>query len=80
MNEVIADGANGLLVRGRRRGRAKSGIPAYVPSVRGLAAAMGHCRDPDVLAELRSGVAAVRDRLDWERTVAGYRDLVESLR
>jgi 1,2-diacylglycerol 3-alpha-glucosyltransferase len=80
MNEVIADGANGLLVRGRRRGRAKSGIPAYLPSVRGLAAAMRHCRDPDVLAELRSGVAASRDRLDWERTVAGYRNLVESLR
>jgi 1,2-diacylglycerol 3-alpha-glucosyltransferase len=79
MNEIVADGANGLLVRGWRRGRARSGIPAYVPSVRGLAAAMRRCLDPALVAELRRGVADARERLAWERTMAGYRDLVESL-
>ena len=46
MNEVIRDGENGLLVRGRRRGKAKSGIPAYLPRVRELAAAMNAATRP----------------------------------
>jgi glycosyltransferase involved in cell wall biosynthesis len=79
MNEVIRDGHNGLLVPGRRRGRASSGIPAYVPSVRGLAAAMRRCLEPGLLAELRPGVASAREQLAWERTVAGYAGLVDGL-
>ena len=46
MNEVIADGDNGLLVASRRRGRARSGIPAYATSVRGLAAALERIAEP----------------------------------
>jgi glycosyltransferase involved in cell wall biosynthesis len=74
MNEVIADGENGLLIASRKRGRAKSGIPAFTPSVRGLAAAIEASLDPATLSGLRAGVAAARERLRWERTVA---DLVE---
>jgi glycosyltransferase involved in cell wall biosynthesis len=79
MNEVVRDRDNGLLVKGRRRGRANSGIPAYAPSIRDLARAMRECLDPDVRAELRRGVVASRERLDWGRTVAGYDQLLRSL-
>src|ERR671919_695519 len=40
MNEVVTDGANGLLVRGIESGTTKSGIAAYEPDVDGLAAAI----------------------------------------
>ena len=79
-NEVIVDGENGLLVRGRRRGRAKSGIPAYVPSVRGLTAAMREVREAGRLAELRRGVERARERLSWERTVGDLDELLSGLR
>ena len=79
MNEVIADGDNGLLVAGRRRGRARSGIPAYLPSVRGLAGAIRETLDPGRLAELRAGVARARERLSWERTVSDYEAVIERL-
>jgi glycosyltransferase involved in cell wall biosynthesis len=78
MNEVIRDRDNGLLVKSRRRGRANSGIAAQAPSVRGLAAAMRETLDPERLADLRRGVAAARERLAWEHTVAGYGELLRS--
>jgi glycosyltransferase involved in cell wall biosynthesis len=77
MNEVIRDGENGLLVKGRRRGRASSGIPAHVPSVRGLASAIERCLDARELAALRAGVERARERLRWEDTVADYVRLIE---
>jgi glycosyltransferase involved in cell wall biosynthesis len=80
MNEVIRDGENGLLVAGRRRGKAKSGIPAYLPSVRGLARAMRDSVEPNVLEQLRAGVMAARERLAWERTVSDLAELVGPLR
>ncbi len=79
MNEVIADGVNGLLVRGRRRGRANSGIPAYLPSVRELSGAIAECTEAGRLAELRAGVADARRAWTWQRTVADYRALLEGL-
>ena len=79
-NEVIVDGENGLLVKGRRRGRAKSGIPAYVPSVRGLTAAMREVREAARLAELQGGVQRARERLSWERTVADLAGLLAGLK
>jgi glycosyltransferase involved in cell wall biosynthesis len=80
MNEVVADQDNGLLVAGRRRGRASSGIPAYVPSVRGLAAAMRQTTEPGVLERLQEGARAARERFPWARTVDDYAHLIESLR
>ena len=78
MNEVIRDGENGLLVKGRRRGRASSGIPAYVPSVRGLASAIERTTDSQELAALRAGVERAREGLRWENTVADYSRLIEA--
>jgi 1,2-diacylglycerol 3-alpha-glucosyltransferase len=79
MNEVIRDGVNGLLVKSKRRGEAKSGIRAVEPSVRGLRKAIKRLADPAARSELEAGVAAERERLDWSRTVAGYASLVESV-
>ncbi len=76
MNEVIHDGDNGLLIGSRRRGRARSGIPAYAPSVRGLTAALREIAEPGRLEELHRGVAAARERLAWRHTVDDYAELV----
>ncbi len=78
MNEVIRDGENGLLVKTRRAGKAKSGIAAYLPRVRSLAAAMNATTDADLLAQLRDGVVAARRRLSWEQTKSDYAELIES--
>ncbi|MET0824078.1 MAG: glycosyltransferase, partial [Solirubrobacterales bacterium] len=76
MNEVIADGDNGLLVGSRHRGRARSGSPAAKPSVRGLTAALREAADPERLEQLRAGVARARERLAWEHTLADLAALV----
>ena len=75
---MIADGRNGLLVAARRRGRASSGIPAYVPKVKPLAEAIESLTEPVRLAGLRDGVRAARAELDWDRTVADYAALLAS--
>ena len=76
MNEVVRDGENGLLVAARRRGTAKSGIPAFVPKVRSLRDAIRAIAEPGRLEELQAGVVASRERLAWANTVADYRDLL----
>ncbi len=77
MNEIVIDGVNGLLVSGRRRGEAKSGIPSYDPSERGLRKAIKRLADPGLRTELRRGALEQRDRLDWRHTVEGYRGLID---
>ncbi|MGI9020605.1 MAG: glycosyltransferase family 4 protein [Solirubrobacterales bacterium] len=80
MNEIVKDGVNGLLVKGRRKGEAKSGIPSVEPSVRGMRKAIERLRDPGLRAELRAGALAERERLAWRHTVDGYAGLVERVR
>jgi len=77
MNEIVIDGVNGLLVKGRHRGEAKSGIPSCDPSVRGLRKAIKRLADPGLRAELRQGALEQRERLDWRHTVEGYSRLIE---
>lgn len=79
MNEIISHFDNGLLVRGWPWGRAKSGIRAHVPSVRGLAAAMRQASEPGALEQLQAGVRRARERLRWERTVDDYARLLEAV-
>jgi glycosyltransferase involved in cell wall biosynthesis len=79
MNEVIADGDNGLLIPSRRRGRARSGIPAYATSVRALTGALESVAEPGRLGALREGVARARERLAWSHTVADYGELIGRL-
>jgi glycosyltransferase involved in cell wall biosynthesis len=78
MNEVIVDRSNGLLVRSRRRGRASSGIPAQLPSVRDLTRAIEELRDPETFAALCAGTVEARERLSWDHTVSDLADLVGS--
>ena len=78
MNEVIRDGDNGLLIASRRRGRASSGIPAYAPSVRGLAAAIAETLEPGRLAELRAGVARRASGSRGRARSRDYGELIES--
>ena len=47
--------------------------------VRGLAAAMRRASDPAVLDGLQAGAREARERLRWERTVADYAKLIESV-
>ena len=77
MNEIVKDGVNGLLVKSKRNGEAKSGIPSVDPNVRSLRRAIERLRDPELRAELRAGALAERERLDWSHTVDGYAKLVE---
>ena len=78
MNEVIRDGENGILVRSRRRGKAKSGIPAYLPVVRDLTRAFEQAREPGELERLTAGVREARERLSWDHTLADYEQLIRA--
>lgn len=69
MNELVADGVNGLLVPSHPDGLANSGIPAKTVDVEALAAAISRLADPDLRAELSAGALKVRDERSWDRTV-----------
>jgi glycosyltransferase involved in cell wall biosynthesis len=78
MNEVIRDRKNGLLVRSRRRGRARSGIPARSPSVWDLTRAMREMLDPELRRQLGAGAREARGELRWEQTVSDYEELIRT--
>jgi 1,2-diacylglycerol 3-alpha-glucosyltransferase len=77
MNELVTDGANGLLVAGIPAGEAKSGIPAFEPDVGELSAAIERIADDGLRAELTRGALELRERLSWDRTVAALGGLVD---
>jgi 1,2-diacylglycerol 3-alpha-glucosyltransferase len=79
MNEVVIEGVNGLLVPGVRDGEARSGIPAYLPDVRALTAAIEQLRDPELRARLAAGARRRREELSWRNTVADLDALVGRL-
>ena len=59
MNEVVEDGRNGLLVRGKpSKQRPRSDIGSFDPDRRALTKAIESLRDPD----LRARLAGRRDR------------------
>ena len=76
MNEVIADGHNGLLVPSHPDGEARSGIPARRPDVEALTEAIEQLARPETLAELRDGTEHSRERFPWERTVKAVGELL----
>lgn len=76
MNEVIADGENGLLVPSHPDGEARSGIPAKRPDIDALAAAIERLADRGTLASLRERTIACRERFRWERTVEALGELL----
>jgi glycosyltransferase involved in cell wall biosynthesis len=78
LNEVIADGRNGLLVRSIPNGQAQSGIPAYDPDVDDLAAAIERLADDELRDRLAAGAREVREERSWSHTVAGLGELIET--
>jgi 1,2-diacylglycerol 3-alpha-glucosyltransferase len=76
MNELIADGDNGLLVPSHHDGDANSGIPAKTVDVPALTAAIERLADPGLRAQLEAGAARRRDELSWERAVESVAELV----
>lgn len=76
MNEVVIGGENGLLIPSQPDGEARSGIPARRPDVASMAAAIERIAEPATLARLRRGAEAARERLSWERTLAGFEELL----
>jgi len=77
MNEVVRDGANGLLVGDVQDDVASSGIPSMKPDVPALTGAIERLADPDLRAELAAGARASREEYSWERTVADFGSLFE---
>ena len=76
MNEVIADGENGILVRAVPDGEAKSGIPAYGFDPAEMAAAIERLGDDGERVRLAAGALAARERWSWERTKEDLRALL----
>lgn len=79
VNEVVADGVNGLLVSPRPSShQTRSGIPAYDPDRRELVGAIARMGDPELRGRLAAGARQTRERLAWSKTVAGLRALLEA--
>jgi 1,2-diacylglycerol 3-alpha-glucosyltransferase len=79
MNEPIEHELNGLLVRSRPDGHAKSGIAAYLPDVGDLSAAIERVADAAFRRRLAEGAVATRERLSWSHTVDGMESLIGRL-
>ena len=77
MNEVIADGDNGLLIASRRRGGRARGSPRTRPASAGWPARSNGSPSPGSSRALREGVARARERLAWSHTVADYGELID---
>jgi 1,2-diacylglycerol 3-alpha-glucosyltransferase len=79
VNEVVEHDFNGLLVSARpSKHETRSGIPAYDPARGELVEAIRELADPQLRDRLSAGAREMRERLSWDRTVAGFRDLVEA--
>jgi len=79
MNEIVADGVNGLLVPGIPDGEARSGIPAFRPDRAALSEAIERLTDPATRSALAEGARRRREELSWETTVADLDRLIGSL-
>ena len=79
MNEIVADGVNGLLVPGIPDGEARSGIPAFRPDRAELTKAIERLTDPATRSTLAEGARRRREELSWETTLADLDRLIGSL-
>ena len=76
MNEVVADGVNGILVPDVQDDVAPSGIPSMKPDVPALTAAIERLADPAERERLAAGARASREEFAWSRTVDDYDALI----
>ncbi len=79
MNEITRHEENGLLVRSKPDGTARSGIPAHAFDAAGMASAIDRLADDDNLrADLSAGAAALREgERSWDNTLRGFEALLE---
>jgi len=79
MNEVVQDGRNGLLVKGKpSKQRPRSDIGSFDPDRHQLTKAIERLRDPELRAALERGTLERREELAWSRTVSALADLLET--
>lgn len=76
MNEIVKNGYNGLLVRSDQIGFASSGIPAYEPDMDSLSHAIETLSEPKMLNRFRGNTTEMCEALSWEKTKAGFEELV----
>ncbi len=76
MNELVVDGANGLLVPSHPDGLANSGIPAKTVDEEDLTRAISRLADPGLRAELSAGALETRAERSWERTIRDVSELL----
>ncbi len=77
MCELVDDQMSGILVGSHPNGTTRSLLTAWDPDPDELAAAISQLADPDELARLRAGTAALRERRTWSNTISDLRRLVE---
>ena len=78
MNEVVADGVNGIVVDSVPWGEAGSGIPAFDPDFGQLTAAIERLGDDEERRRLSRGALELREgERSWRRTVEGLAGLLE---
>ena len=70
MSEMVLDGRSGILVPSVQNGAARSGIPAWDPDVGALTNAIERLADAGERERMGEGVAELRERRSWTRTVA----------
>ncbi len=78
MSEMVIDGRSGILVASVQNGTARSGIPAWDPEIGSLSTAIERLGDRDGLERMNAGVAELRARRDWSRTMADLETLIAS--
>ncbi len=79
MNEVVADGVNGLLVADLQDDAAPSGIPSVKPDVAALTGAIERLAEAGERKLLAQGARSSREKFAWENTVADYAGLFAGL-
>jgi 1,2-diacylglycerol 3-alpha-glucosyltransferase len=78
MNEIVADGVNGVCVDSVPWGEAGSGIPAFDPDFDQLTAAIERLADDGERERLAAGARELREsERSWRRTIEGLAGLLD---
>jgi 1,2-diacylglycerol 3-alpha-glucosyltransferase len=79
MNEIVEDGVNGIFVNSKLDGTTPSGLPTYDIRVKSTRRAIQRLADDDFRADLTEGAKRMREERSWDKTVADFGELVETV-